>query len=202
MTGLYLIPISTISEYNFKKTICNENNKMSNIIKNDEYQEVVEMMSFDESTEKQPQHLGIWAFQENRWNEKEETEEERANNHRNYWENMATNDIVLFFDPKGKLCVFGRIHRKAQEEVSGKLAKLIFKDPRLTFMFSLKDLTKFKKTTINFDNIKDIVHYVENYQLSTLRVANWRVKDYGVVNKLYELILLETQGEKPIGVKR
>lgn len=189
MTGVYLVPITENSVENFNKTIIHADESLVKIIDETESWEIRMLLEQDQEAESDAQRLGLWAYINN-----------PGSNNKSYWSQMKENDLVLFFDFEEKLTVVGRIYRKPEAKVSPDIAEKIFGQREFNFFFSIKELVGFEKCNINFSDVGAIAGYNFNFPRGNLRIKDKRIKKYDVINRIYELILLETKNEKRFGV--
>lgn len=189
MTGVYLIPLTENSIENFDKTIRHADESLMNLLNETESWEIQTLLDMNRETENRAQNLGLWAYINN-----------RGSNNKSYWNQMKENDLILFFDFNEKLTVVGRIYRKPEAIVSSDIAEKLFGEKEFNLFFSIKDLVSFEKSNIKFSDIGAIAGYDFNFPRGNLRIIDKRVKKYDIINRIYELILLETKNEKMLGV--
>lgn len=160
-----------------------------NLINETEFLEIQTLLETDREIENHAQNIGLWAYINN-----------PGGNNKSYWNQMKENDLILFFDFDEKLTVVGRIYRKPEDIVSPDIAEKIFGEKEFNLFFSIKDLVSFEKYNIKFSDVGVIAGYDFNFPRGNLRIIDKRVKKYDVINRIYELILLETKNEKMLGV--
>ena len=127
--------------------------------------------------------MGLWSFSNN-----------QGSNNRSYWEQMKVNDLVLFFNREEKLVSLGRVHRKFEENLSVEEAESLFNYDEAVLAFILKDIAIFKESHVLHYDIGKLFNYDIKFPRGVLKVSEHRY-DEEIINKVYELILLNTVEE-------